>query len=370
MNATLRLLAARPRRTLLAVAGIAVGAAAYVLLVGSARGFLRQFNGLAVVFGADVVVAQAGATSPWNSALPEERIAEVRAAAPAAAVSRVALGKARIVGAPFFLAFGLDPEEPLLARTPLQAGRRPRPGSGEMLLGTLAAARLHAGVGSTIDVRGRQLAVVGVHRSGHRVLDSGGIVTLDDARALFNLPGSVSLGLVHVSGGETPGAAAERIRARVPGVEATTAADWVESYGQLAVVEDFARFLALLALVVSSLGISNVLHVSVSERTAELALLRAVGWSRARVAGHVLAEAALLSLAGGALALPLAEAVLFLVGTGRVGSLETAGFLPPHVAPVLLLEGAAVALVAGTFGALGPVRHALRVPPAAALRGA
>jgi ABC-type antimicrobial peptide transport system permease subunit len=49
--------------------------------------------------------------------------------------------------------------------------------------------------------------------------------------------------------------------------------------------------------------------------------------------------------------------------------METAGFLPPHLSIAAVLEGTAVALVAGVLGALGPLRRAMRVPPAAALRG-
>lgn len=369
MNVPLRNLLSRPRRTLLTVAGVAVGACSYMLFVGSAKGFLEQFRELAVVFGADVVVQQAGATSPWNSVLPDAAVASLRENVPAATVSRLGLGKARIVGAPFFLVFGLDPAEALLGRARIVRGRVPSPGSDEMLLGVQAAGRLRARDGSEIDVRGRRLRVVGVYRTGHRVLDAGGIIDLSIARPLFNLQGSVSLALLDLPDRASAAAAARRIRAKMPGVEASTADEWVESYGQLVVVEDFARFLALLALVIAGLGVSNVLHVAVGERTQELALLRAIGWSRGRLAGQVLAEALLVTLAGAAIAVPIGETVLFLIGSARFGSMETAGFLPPHLSLPVMLEGAAVSVLSGVLGALGPLRRAMRVRPAAALRG-
>jgi lipoprotein-releasing system permease protein len=340
-----------------------------MLLVGSARGFLEQFRDLAVVFGADVVVQQAGATSPWNSVLADSQVETLRAEASGATVGRLGLGKARIVGAPFFLVFGLDPAEMLLSRTRVVRGRELRPGADEMLLGVQAAERLRMEPGGEIDVRGRRMSVVGLYRTGHRVLDQGGVVDIGVARQIFNLQGAVSLAFLDLPDPSSSAATASSVRRRVPGVEASSARDWVESYGQLVVVEDFARFLALLALVVAGLGVSNVLYVSVGERTGELALLRAVGWSRPRIAGHVLAEALLLSLAGALLAAPLGEIVLFLIGSARVGSMETAGFLPPHLSIAAVLEGTAVALVAGVLGALGPLRRAMRVPPAAALRG-
>jgi putative ABC transport system permease protein len=369
MSAVLRNLLSRPRRTLLTVAGVAVGACSYMLLVGSAKGFLEQFRELAVVFGADVVVQQAGATSPWNSVLPEEHVAAIREAEPSAAVSRLGLGKAKIVGAPFFLVFGLDPGEALLGRTRVVRGRSLGPGADEMLLGAQAAQRLRMEDGGEIDLRGRRLRVVGVYRTGHRALDAGGVVDLAIAQQLFNLRGSVSLAFLDLEDRASAAAAAARIRGKMPGVEVSTADEWVESYGQLVVVEDFARFLALLALVIAGLGVSNVMHVSVGERTQELALLRAIGWRRARIAGHVLGEALVLSLAGAVAAIPLGELVLFLIATARVGSMETAGFLPPHLSFSVVLEGIAVSALAGLIGALGPLRRAMSVRPAAALRG-
>jgi putative ABC transport system permease protein len=369
MSYALRSLLARPRRTVLTIAGVAVGACSYMLFVGSAKGFLEQFRELAVVFGADVVVQQAGATSPWNSVLPDARVAELRGCDPTATVSRLGLGKARIVGSPFFLVFGLDPGEALLSRTRVIRGRALRPGADEMLLGVQAAERLRMEGGREIDLRGRRLRVVGVYRTGHRVLDAGGVIDLAIAQQLFNLNGAVSLAFLDLGDRSAAAATAARVRKSVPGVEVSTVVEWVESYGQFVVVEDFARFLALLALVIAGLGVSNVLHVSVGERMQELALLRAIGWNRRRIGGHVLAEALLVTLAGAVAAIPIGELVLFLIASARFGSMETAGFLPPHLSFAVVLEGTAVSALAGFLGALGPLRRALRVVPAAALRG-
>ena len=369
MNAVLRSLLARPRRTLLTIAGVAIGACSYMLFVGSAKGFLEQFRELAVVFGAEVVVQQAGATSPWNSILPDAQVTGLRTAEPAATVSRLGLGKARIVGSPFFLVFGLDPGEALLARTLVVRGRGLLPGADEILLGVQAAERLRMEAGTEIDLRGRRLRVVGIFRTGHRVLDAGGVIDLAIAQRLFNLNGSVSLAFLDLDDRSTAAATAARIRKSLPGLEVSTASEWVESYGQLVVVEDFARFLALLALLVAGFGISNVLHVSVGERTQELALLRAIGWSRRRIAAQILAEALLVTIAGAVAAVPIAELILFLIASARLGSMETAGFLPPHLSFAVVLEGAAVSALAGVLGAFGPLRRAMRVRPAVALRG-
>ncbi|TAM54893.1 MAG: ABC transporter permease [Acidobacteria bacterium] len=370
MNAALRSLTRRPRRTILTVAGVAAAACAYMLLVGSAQGFLAQFRKLSTLFGADLVLLQAGSTSPWNSVLPVQPLAKLGEIGDIAGVSRLALGKARIVGAPFFLLFGLDPAEPLLGHLAIVRGRTLRPGADEMLLGSLAATRLGIGCGGEIDVRARRLRVVGVYRTGHRVVDAGGVLDLATTQRLFNLHDAVSLVFLDLAAPSAAGSAAARITARVPNVVVASAGEWVESYGQLVVVEDFARFLAVLALLIAVLGVANVLHVSVGERTQELAVLRAIGWRRQRVAAHILTECGLVTLLGAAVAVPMAELILLLIDSAWLGSLETAGFLPPHLSGGVILEGIVVACLAGLLGAAAPLLRAIRVRPADALRGA
>lgn len=370
MNTALRSLASRPRRTTLTVAGVAAAACAYMLLVGSAHGFLAQFRKLSVLFGADLVVMQAGSTSPWNSVLLTQHLTKLGEIPGVAGVSRLALGKARIVGAPFFLLFGLDSGEPLLRQLSIVRGRALQPGRDEMLLGVLAATRLGTAIGQEIDVRGRRLRVVGVYRSGDRVVDAGGTLDLATTQNLFNLHEAVSLVFLDLKPAADSKAAAAAAEAAVPNVVVADADDWVENYGQLVMVERFARFLAALALLIAALGVSNVLHVSVSERTQELAVLRAIGWRRSRVAAQILAECGLVTLVGAAAAVPVAELILRLVNSPWAGSLETAGFLPAHLSGGVILEGTVVSCIAGVLGATMPLLRAIRVRPADALRGA
>ena len=82
---------------------------------------------------------------------------------------------------------------------------------------------------------------------------------------------------------------------------------------QDAVMSSFSRILRTLTLAVAAIaavslgvagiGIMNVMLVSVTERTAEVGLLRAVGAGQGQIARVFLAEAALLSAAGGVLGL-------------------------------------------------------------------
>jgi putative ABC transport system permease protein len=120
--------------------------------------------------------------------------------------------------------------------------------------------------------------------------------------------------------------------------------------------------IAAISLTVAGIGIMNVMLVSVSERTREIGLLRAFGAGRRQVLAVFLAEAAMLSAAGGLLGLTLGwTAIRILV--------QVFPALP--ASPPAWAVGAALGLSLGTglvFGLL-PARRAARLDPVAALAG-
>jgi putative ABC transport system permease protein len=120
--------------------------------------------------------------------------------------------------------------------------------------------------------------------------------------------------------------------------------------------------IAAVSLAVAGVGIMNVMLVSVSERTREVGLLKALGAGRGQILAAFLAEAILISSAGGLIGLALGwAAVLLLV------AIYPALPASPPVWAVLAAFSLSVA-VGGVFGVL-PARRATRLDPVAALAG-
>jgi len=128
--------------------------------------------------------------------------------------------------------------------------------------------------------------------------------------------------------------------------------------------------LALLMIAVAGLAIAQSLFASVRARAREIAVLRAVGATRGDVRALVLAEAALLGLAGGALGTLAAR--LAALGADRLALrlLPDFPFRPESyfLFPTWLwVAGTAVAALAAVVGALAPAAAASRVDPARAI---
>jgi putative ABC transport system permease protein len=132
----------------------------------------------------------------------------------------------------------------------------------------------------------------------------------------------------------------------------------------LGVLDVVTAVLAAVALLV----LGGAMATAVRERTAELAVLRAIGFTPARVAGLVLAEGALLGGAGGLagvlVALPVVE-----LGVGRWLEDHLSGLFPEVAigAADAALAALAAALVGG-LAALAPAISSARLPTALALR--
>jgi putative ABC transport system permease protein len=121
--------------------------------------------------------------------------------------------------------------------------------------------------------------------------------------------------------------------------------------------------IAAISLSVAGIGIMNVMLVSVSERTPEVGLLRAIGAKRRQILAVFLTEAALLSTAGGVLGIVL--------GASAAGSIVLLYPAFPAQPPWWAVVAAiAVAMGFGLlFGTL-PARRATRLDPIEALKRA
>jgi len=117
--------------------------------------------------------------------------------------------------------------------------------------------------------------------------------------------------------------------------------------------------LGAVALLVGAIGVANIMIISVLERRSEIGLRRALGATRGQIRAQFLAEAILLSLAGGA------------VGVAA-GAAATASYARGHgetvvIPPDAWAGGLAAALVIGALAGLLPAIRAARLSPTQAL---
>jgi putative ABC transport system permease protein len=141
----------------------------------------------------------------------------------------------------------------------------------------------------------------------------------------------------------------------------------IESAQILAMIDRFASVVVLVmlaltsaALMVGGVGVIGIMLISVTERTREIGIRKAVGATRHEILWQFLVESGVLTVLGAALGL--------LAGTGLANLVEALTPLPAEVPPWAIAAALFMASVTGMLFGLLPALRASRLEPVAALR--
>ncbi len=245
------------------------------------------------------------------------------------------------------------------------------------VLGSTTAKELFAAedpIGKKITIGGTPFTVTGVLKTkgatGFNDPDDVVIAPLPTVQNAFTGFGSVNQILVQASSAEATTEAQADITRILMGTHAikdATKADFrISNQTSLLTAREsttktFTVLLgavAAISLLVGGIGITNIMLVTVTERTKEIGIRKALGAPRAVILGQFLAESTLLSVIGAGLG----------VLAGVVGSHFSVVGIKPVVIPESVLGAFAIAVAIGLFFGSYPANRAASLRPIDALR--
>jgi putative ABC transport system permease protein len=376
-------------RTALSVAGVAVGISAVVALTALGEGARRYVVDQFVALGSNLLIVLPGkvettGAAPFGGVTHDltiadfravERLSRVRRAAPMVVATDTVHFEDRGRAVPVL---GTTADFAKVRTLEIASGEflppgDPDQGGNQIVLGLTVAKELFRGespLGQVVRVGPWRFRVVGVLAPrGHSLsfnIDDVVFIPVRTAMRVFNRSSLFRILVdvrVHAEMNQTKRDVERLIQER-------HRADDVTVITQDALLTAFSKILdaltlalvgiASVSLAVAGVGIMNVMLVSVTERRAEIGLLKAVGAQDRQVLAAFLTEAVLLAIAGGMAGLA--------VGAGAIRVFV--GFYPsfPAAPPAWAVAAALVlSLVVGVGFGVWPARRATRLDPVAAL---
>jgi len=238
-------------------------------------------------------------------------------------------------------------------------------------------------IGETVRIDGQPFRVTGVLSpqggSAFGSADNQVIVPLSTAQArLLQRPGEGTVDIIYVQAVDfqaVPAAAEEvaqilRTRHHTPVGEDDFTVFTQESIlttiqNVTGVLTIFLGGIAAISLLVGGIGIMNIMLVSVTERTREIGLRKALGARKRDILVQFVAESSLLSLIGGIIGIAFGWLISFVVG--RVAA-ATGNNFTPIVGPDAILLATLFSAAVGLFFGIYPANRAAGLEPVEALR--
>jgi len=371
----------RKGRTFLTVFGIAVGIFALTVLGGLSARLTQQVNGARSWFANSISVVPSGgslfggggehffdvATVGQVHAVPG-----VKDAVPGIGLP-LSTDQGFSFGAPDLI-IGLGPGgQDLLKQLALSGGRLLQPGDkGKTVLGSVIAEKLGATVGGTAVMRGVTFEVIGILRPTLSAPDNFAFVPYVDALPIFLQANPffqqkqiASVIYTTWNQGVNPEALGARIARQVPGVTVITPAKAEQQISQFSLIFNAILFgIAFIALVVGGLSIINTMVMSVSERTREIGLKKAIGAETRSILAEYLLESAAIGLIGGLIGTGLGLIAIVLLN-GATSSKQVTVFA---ITTLVVIGPIVFATVLGTLAGVFPALRASRLKPVESLR--
>lgn len=315
---------------------------------------------------ADFTVAQKGTSGLLNSNVDDATLDRLRMVPGVAGATGVLIGTTKLDTAnPLFLEIGIQPADLAAFGVTVDAGRPfTADATHDLMLGWRAADNLHKHVGDSLVVGGTPFRIVGIFATGQALGDAGAMFPLVSFQAMQRQPSELTLVFVRAADGVSVPALRARIERDSPQVVTVrSAADFGRADRSFELINAADQGGTILAIGVGAVVVMTAMSISFIERTREFGVLAAIGWSRPRVMGMVIAEALCVGMIGAAGGVALSFAATQLLG--QMPSLL--GILHPAYTAAAFWRALYTAGLMSLLGGLYPAARAAWLSPMAAL---
>jgi putative ABC transport system permease protein len=359
----------RPTRSILTVLGVAVAVGSFITLYGLSRSVNANVQQAFEERGTDLTIRRRGIAEPFGGTVPESIIPDVAKIPGVAAVSGQLLTFASTDNDDHVIAFGWPDDSFFWSGVPLADGRMPNPGERKFaLVGKDIANTLDKHIGDDITLLGEKFKIIGITNYTSVINRNAVIVSLADLQEATFRTGSVTFVAVRLAnpGDQTETDRVSKAIEALGELSVTRSEAMLKNDSLVGLLDAVSSSMAWVALLMGILMVLNTLLMAVLERTREIGILSAIGWSTERIMGALVIEGFLLSAAGSMLGI-----LLGIAGSRLLSAIPAIGrYVAVRPTPGLIIVTAIAAIALGILGSFYPAFVATRASPAEALERA
>jgi putative ABC transport system permease protein len=347
-------IAHRPARTAVSIFGTGVGVLLIIFTVGLAHGVLRERGRRESNMGAEIMIRAAGTMGFGGSGpfiLPVSRateIAKIDGVRAATAIGQSLDRSDSGFGTRLIDGIIFD-EYANLTGIRIREGQK-LTGGNQAIIDPVWQQQRNASVGSTVQIYERPFTIVGIYEppGGGRIKIP--LSTMQDQEGSDGRASAVLVACVDPARQEE---VAARIRERFPDDQIIFTRELPELYASgIPALNVFIKVVVAVAAAISMLVILLGMYTTVTERTRQIGILKALGMSKRKIAWVIEQEALLVSLLGVLVGIGLTLAARFAVMRMTTLVIE--------IEPKWIVVAFVVGIVGGTLGALYPALRAAR----------
>jgi putative ABC transport system permease protein len=413
MKFILRNMWRRKARTFLTIFGIVVGIFALTVLGGLSARLTQQVQGAKTWYTSKISIVPPGSSifGGQESYLDLSKIDEIEAV-PGVKIAVAGIGVQLEQGSSGFgapeLIIGSDLRgaEDELSLIKLREGRILKDGdTGKVLLGSALAEKYNAQIGDTVVLKNVPFEVVGIYETTLSAPDSFAFVSYRDAMDIYRsssqftqsdeVKGFISgvlrdyvseqqageifqrifpsiqgkdiaatIDVIPESGVDME-MLSQRIADEIPGIRVISPKEAEKQISQFSLIFNAILLgIGFIALIVGGLSIINTMIMSVSERTQEIGLKKAIGAETRSILGEYLLESSMIGFLGGLIGMLLGLLTIYLLNNATKSN-NTVVFA---VTNTVIFGPVIFSVVLGTLAGIIPAYRASRLKPVDALK--
>ncbi len=354
-------------RSLFTVLSIILIISLYTVLGSIGDSFTQQIIKVIEKQNVDIAVQAKYASTPISSIVKSSSVEEIKKYTEVKSVDSLLIARKRIADDTLVFILGLSNFETFSQQFGFNIikGRTLINTQKELVVGEKMAKVLGLNVGSEFELEsGRKYLIVGIYSSWLNFLNSGLMVDIKIAQELVEKPGRVSLLFLTLKDTTKLANVISKINKQFPKLKAIEGQQFPNYLGPIKSIFYFSKIVSVLTLFIAVAVLLNTFMMAVNERTKEVGILNAIGWSRKMILSVFLIESMLLSFGGGIIGYLSAYPIMYILQNNFAAIYM---YLPSSPDIKILFNVLTMCLIISVVSILFPVLYSMRIHIAEAM---